>query len=88
METKHLVWFAVPIVGLFAFAIAQPQTGSVRQQSSLSQQSYVATDPIRDCYKKGVAYYKEIGSYPFLSDGREAEEVAVEKCGRSPVAFN
>lgn len=32
------------------------------------------------CIQRGIAYYKEIGSYPRLSDGRLADGVAVERC--------
>jgi hypothetical protein len=43
--------------------------------------------PIIECYRRGVAYFKEIGSYPKLSDGRSAEMVASERCNRTPTAF-
>jgi hypothetical protein len=39
------------------------------------------------CVSKGIAYYKEIGSYPTLSDGRDAQTVVLEKCANSPIAF-
>ena len=43
------------------------------------------------CVENGIAYYKEIGSYPTLTsagmEGRSAEEVATEKCSRSALAF-
>lgn len=40
------------------------------------------------CVDRGVYYYKEIGSFPRLSDGRDAEQVAKERCERSNnVAF-
>lgn len=32
------------------------------------------------CVEKGIKYYKEIGSYPNLSDGRSAEVAAQDKC--------
>ena len=41
-----------------------------------------------NCVEKGIEYYKEIGSFPRLSDGREAANVVKERCGRSPVAFD
>ena len=49
-------------------------------------------DPqVESCIKRGVAYFKEIGSYPTLttapSVGREAEDVARERCRRTPTAF-
>lgn len=43
------------------------------------------------CVEKGVAYFKEIGSYPRLKAGddagRSAREVADERCGRTKGAF-
>lgn len=50
------------------------------------------SDPrIEACVEKGVAYFKEIGSYPTLSSapdtGRTAEEVARERCNRTTTAF-
>lgn len=50
-----------------------------------------AASPVQVCYERGVAHFKEIGSYPTLSSapnaGRAAEEVALERCERSPTAF-
>lgn len=49
------------------------------------------TDPVADCARRGVAYFKEIGSYPTLSSppnrGKSAEEVAAERCARTTTAF-
>lgn len=39
------------------------------------------------CVSKGIQYFKDIESYPNLSDGRNAEKVAEERCHRSRVAF-
>jgi hypothetical protein len=46
---------------------------------------------VEDCVKRGVAYFKEIGSYPTLTAapnrGRRAEVVARERCMRTTTAF-
>lgn len=46
---------------------------------------------IRACVNKGIAYFKDIGSYPKLYSypdaGRRAEDVAIERCRRSTSAF-
>lgn len=46
---------------------------------------------VEACIRRGVAYFKEIGSYPTLSSapnsGRSAEEVARERCNRTTTAF-
>lgn len=40
-----------------------------------------------DCEARGVAYFKEIDSFPRLSDGRLAVDVARERCARTDRAF-
>lgn len=39
------------------------------------------------CVAQGIQYFKDIEAYPNLSDGRNAEKVAEERCHRSRVAF-
>jgi len=54
-----------------------------------SKKSSSGNDEIRECVKKGVAYYKEIGSYPMLkSENISAEDKALQKCENSLVAFD
>lgn len=40
-----------------------------------------------DCYARGVAYYKEIGSFPNLSTGEDAISVINKKCQANPELF-
>lgn len=51
----------------------------------------VVADPITECVRRGVSYYKEIGSYPTLQSapnaGKAAEDVALERCQRTTTAF-
>ena len=42
---------------------------------------------MEECIARGRAYYKEIGSYPTLSDGRRTEAVIRERCERTTTAF-
>jgi len=48
-------------------------------------------DNVAKCAERGVAYFKEIGSYPTLTSapnaGRAAEDVAMERCQRTLTAF-
>lgn len=49
-------------------------------------------DPkVEACVERGIAYFKEIGSYPTLDSppnkGRSAESVARQRCNRTPTAF-
>lgn len=49
------------------------------------------TPTVEACIEKGIAYFKEMGSYPALqaapNKGRSAEDVARERCQRTPTAF-
>ncbi|HAG8813111.1 TPA: hypothetical protein GE287_24150 [Escherichia coli] len=42
---------------------------------------------VESCIERGVQYFIEIGSYPKLSDGRDAVKVATERCNRTITAF-
>lgn len=46
---------------------------------------------VEACVGRGVAYFKEMGSYPKLksapNSGRSAEDVARERCNRTTTAF-
>lgn len=48
-------------------------------------------DPVVACIRRGVTYFKMIGSYPTLKSapniGRDAVEVASERCARTTTAF-
>lgn len=41
-----------------------------------------------DCVAKGEAYFKEIESWPTLSNGSDAREVVAERCARTTGAFD
>lgn len=45
-------------------------------------------EELEACYRKGITYYREIGSYPTLSDGRVANEVIGGRCANSRNAFD
>jgi hypothetical protein len=75
---KFLKWLAISIAGLFVFLIAL---------SLLIGPSGTNSTDVSGCVSRGIAYFKEIGSYPNLSDGRVATVVAKERCGRSLSAF-
>ncbi len=42
---------------------------------------------IRECTELGIDYYKEIGSYPLMSSGKDAKSEVNERCRRSALAF-
>ncbi|PIP95043.1 MAG: hypothetical protein COW00_17890 [Bdellovibrio sp. CG12_big_fil_rev_8_21_14_0_65_39_13] len=44
-------------------------------------------DQFKTCVNNGISYFKEIGSFPYLSNGQDAMMVAKQKCGRTTGAF-
>lgn len=80
---KGCMWVAGGFIGLFFLLVL---IGSIVGPQSVTETSQ------DECIEKGVAYFKEIGSYPYLSSypnaGRAAEDVAAERCERSPIAFD
>ncbi|MGI9487765.1 MAG: hypothetical protein ACR2RF_18175 [Geminicoccaceae bacterium] len=76
----------VVIVGL-AFLVAILLSNREDRTKNTFVSADRSDDIIRKCYERGIAYFKEIGSYPTLSDGRLAGDVAAERCGRSRHAF-
>jgi hypothetical protein len=50
-----------------------------------SEGSRAAESP---CVQRGIAYFKEIESYPNLSNGQDARAVATERCNRTAKAFD
>lgn len=62
-------------IGLFYWATRRPERDLV----------------LENCVDRGIAYFIEIRSYPTLKTapdaGRRADEVALERCRRTPTAF-
>jgi hypothetical protein len=73
------------LIGCFAVAACGGGGGSGSAGGSSS------SDGVSACVQRGIAYFKEIGSYPTLSSapnaGRSAESVAQERCQRTTTAF-
>lgn len=49
--------------------------------------NHLLPDKERDRRERGERYYKSVGSWPNLSDGRSAIDVARERCARATTAF-
>jgi hypothetical protein len=47
-----------------------------------------ANSRVDACVARGIAYFKDVGSFPYLSTGRDAVEVAIERCRRTTTAFD
>jgi hypothetical protein len=72
----------VLIMILFFVTGRQPESGSASKISQSSTTSEFAT-----CLRSGENYFKEIGSWPKLSDGRLASRVAEDRCRNTTSAF-
>lgn len=59
----------------------------VTSTSSNAEKSESYGQQLEACEQRGIAYFSEIGSFPYLSDGRKAVEVAKDRCGRTFTAF-
>lgn len=81
----------IGVSALVAFTVLTTRRGtSVQSSGSGSSSAAISENRIPtsvDCYHNGIAYYKEIGSYPRLSTGERASSVAMDKCSRSVLAF-
>lgn len=77
MKLKHIT-AAVAVLVLVPLAYAQSQSRPPARTHA-------------ECVQRGIAYFREIGSWPTLSAppnrGRSATEVAEERCRRSLAAF-
>ncbi len=79
----------VLIVVVITFALAYGYgTMSNRNEEIQNEKN---NKKLENCVAKGIAYFKEIGSYPVLKSapdtGRTAESVARERCSRTTTAF-
>ena len=65
--------------------IAGNPVGSAKQNGTGAEQKIIPS--FSECYKNGIAYFKEIDSYPRLSTGENVVDVVEERCQRSRLAF-
>ena len=74
-----------------AILLACVALAACSSKTATSEAGDNSNDPVIACVERGVAYYKEIGSYPTLQSapnaGRAAEDVALERCQRTTTAF-
>ena len=85
---KILLWCLAIIGGLFVLLLVfAPAPGPASSGSRSSGSSSFATSHA-GCVDLGIDYFRRIGSFPRLSDGRDARSVASERCSRSISAFN
>ncbi|MBY0316331.1 MAG: hypothetical protein K2Q26_12465 [Bdellovibrionales bacterium] len=56
--------------------------------SAVEPAKNLAAKDVDECISKGIRYFKGLKSYPILSDGRNSELVAKERCLRTKGAFD
>lgn len=71
-------WPVVLVLGAVIFGVVKCAESSAAAER--------APEVVR-CADRGVRYFKEIGSYPYLTDGRDAMTVSRERCARTLTAF-
>ena len=81
-NVKAGVISALVIAAIIGVAIAQRDGAEYRAGAAQSQALQLDM-----CQQRGVKYFNGIGSFPALSDGRNAEAVARERCSRTTSAF-
>lgn len=73
------------VIYIFGFEARGTQTAIVNDQGGVAPTSH--SQKIEECQIRGIAYFSEMGSFPFLSDGRDAAEVAKDRCKKTLTAF-
>jgi hypothetical protein len=80
------------VVGMFVVTLGKlAGTDSTSTTTPSAPARPVAVQPgksvIEACVDRGISYFQSISSYPTLSDGRNAVDVARERCSRTQTAF-
>ncbi len=86
----HVPIAAILLIALyFGYQYISPMQGSSNTPSNSVSNSPVVNSPASAtpahsiCVQRGIAYYKELGSYPHLSTGENAENKVEGSCRRS-----
>jgi hypothetical protein len=81
------ILFCVAAVGVY-LALKPVSPSIPRENSQSTATSSIDLEPdYGTCVQRGIRYYKEIGSYPVLSSGADAESQVREMCSNSGFAF-
>lgn len=75
------------VLGAIGLGLAMLGARDGRDAGGGAAPQFVAMDERASCAGRGVAYFKQIGSWPTLSDGRDALNAVYERCQRSVTAF-
>lgn len=75
MKKLLLIW----VIGIALYGCGEDSKEGAQKGKKIT--------PYDQCVENGIEYFKEIQSYPKLSDGRDSESVARDRCRRSLQAF-
>lgn len=88
MKRNLFAALAAFATSFFIIVVSPTSSDATRSPAASSVRD---SDDFQICVDKGVLYFREIGSYPYLTQapnqGRRAEDVAAERCERSTKAF-
>lgn len=73
--------------GAYAVFYSGPESTYPSPSATKADNAAVRLPSYSECYENGIAYYKEIGSFPRFSTGEDATTEASERCRRSLLAF-
>lgn len=84
-KTSFVTWIAAFIMVSCTVSMLTPDKERDERIANAAAERQRKMQP---CIDKGIAYFKEIGSYPKLaSTGERAEQVAKDRCERTTTAF-
>lgn len=75
------LWWVVAALALLLGYLALHYAAESRQAADLYKTA------VNACQLRGVDYFKSMGAYPTMSDGRSASEVSEDRCKRNTRAF-
>jgi hypothetical protein len=95
VRSKFLAFGWILFIALLVAALLQHKPNSNGNESAANGKASASTGGVgtqitsfEACVGKGTDYFKNIGSFPKLSNGRMASDVAYERCGRTVGAFD
>lgn len=85
-----MIWVTIVAIAYFGYYAVKSKLSigpSVKGATSINSiprsEAVESTSLYASCQLKGVAYYKDIGSYPYLSTGEDAKKKVEGMCRRS-----
>lgn len=91
-KCENELWIQGQIVRSGYYAV-NGETGWIKKSDLLNKfaapnKAISKAQSDEDCIANGIGYYKTIGSYPRLSNGKDISQVVQDKCTRTRSAFD